>query len=146
MSVWGQCLGLSSCLLSMSTLLLGVSVFSHHVDLLLKVLDSWTWWWHLFYILFLPITPSLSLMLDFGITSWASHYRFSLSLHFVYHRCSFRFGVPWKAHLFFRYHEDFTPFFRFGSGRRIQQHPPLVLHHPGLLHLHPLLPLPVICL
>ena len=40
-------------------------VFSHNVDLLLKVLDSWTWWWHLFYILFLIITPSQSLVLDF---------------------------------------------------------------------------------
>ena len=33
-------LNLSSCLLFVSALLLGVSVFSHHVDLLLKVLDS----------------------------------------------------------------------------------------------------------
>ena len=33
-------LGMSSCLLFVSALLLGVSVFSHHVDLLLKVLDS----------------------------------------------------------------------------------------------------------
>ena len=32
--------GMSSCLLFMSALLLGVSVFSHHVDLLLKVLHS----------------------------------------------------------------------------------------------------------
>ena len=40
-------------------------IFSHNVDLLLKVLDSWTWWLHLFYIIFLIITPSQSLMLDF---------------------------------------------------------------------------------
>ena len=64
-SVWGQCPGMSSCLLFVSPLLLGVSVFLHYVDLLLKVLDSWTWWWHLFYILFLTITPSQSLVLDF---------------------------------------------------------------------------------
>ena len=94
-SVWELCPGMSSCLFSVNALLLGVSISLHHVDLLLKVLDSWTWWWHLFYILFLTITPSLSLVLDFCITSWASHYRFSLSLHSVYHRCSFRFDVPW---------------------------------------------------
>ena len=34
----------------------------------------------------------------------------------------------------------------FGHDRRIQQHPPLVLHHPGLLHLHPLLFLQVMYL
>ena len=34
------CLGMSSCLLSMSALLLRVNVSLHHVDLLLKVLDS----------------------------------------------------------------------------------------------------------
>ena len=28
-------------------------------------------------------------------SSWASHYRFSLSLHSVYHRCSFGFGILW---------------------------------------------------
>ena len=35
-------------LLFVSTLLLRVSVCLHHVDLLLKVLDSWTWWWLFF--------------------------------------------------------------------------------------------------
>ena len=34
----------------------------------------------------------------------------------------------------------------FGRGRRIQQHPPLVLHHLDLLYLHPLLLLQVMCL
>ena len=64
-SIWGQCPRMSSCLLFVSALLLWVSIFSHHVDLFLKVLDSWTLWWHLFYILFLTITPSQSLVLDF---------------------------------------------------------------------------------
>ena len=34
----------------------------------------------------------------------------------------------------------------FNRNKRIQQHPPLVLLHLGLLHLHPLLPLPMISL
>ena len=37
----------------------------HHVRLLLKVLDSWTWWWLLFYTYSLTITLSQSLVLDF---------------------------------------------------------------------------------
>ena len=52
------CLGMSSCLLSMSALLLRVNVSLHHVDLLLKVLDSWICWWLLFCIHSLTITPS----------------------------------------------------------------------------------------
>ena len=34
----------------------------------------------------------------------------------------------------------------FRRGRQIQQHPPLILHHLGLLHPHPLLPIPEMCL
>ena len=64
-SVWELCPGMSSCLLSVNALLLGVSISLHHVDLLLKVLDSWTWWWFLFCIHSLTITPSQSLVLDF---------------------------------------------------------------------------------
>ena len=65
MSLWGLCPGMSLCLLFFSAFLLGVSICLHHVDLLLKVLDSWTWWWPLFCIRFLTITPLQSLVLDF---------------------------------------------------------------------------------
>ena len=45
--------------------LIGVIVSLHHVSPLLKVLDSWTWWWLLFFTIFLTITLSQNLMLDF---------------------------------------------------------------------------------
>ena len=45
--------------------LIGVIVSLHHVSRLLKVLDSWTWWWLLFFTIFLTITLSQNLMLDF---------------------------------------------------------------------------------
>ena len=72
---------MSSCLLFVSALLLGVCIFLHHVDLLLKVLGSWTWWCLLFYILFLIITPSQSLVLDFCFL--LKHLTIDFPSHFI---------------------------------------------------------------
>ena len=64
-SVWGLCSKMRWSLLSTSALLIGMIVSLHHVRPFLKVLDSWTWWWLLFCTLFLNITLSQSLVLNF---------------------------------------------------------------------------------
>ena len=66
-------------LLSTSALLIRVIVSLHHVRPLLKVLGSWTRWWLLFCTLYLTITLSQSLVLDFCCPS-----HFILSITDVY--------------------------------------------------------------
>ena len=64
-SVWGLCPKTRWFFPSMSIPQIGGIVSLHHVRPLLKLLDSWTWWWLLFCIHFFTITLSQSLVLDF---------------------------------------------------------------------------------
>ena len=57
-SVWGLCLKTKGFSLSVNIPQIGVIVSLHHVRPLLKVLDSWTWWWLSFCTHSLAITLS----------------------------------------------------------------------------------------
>ena len=65
MIVWRLCLQTSLSLLFVSTLLSGVIVSSLTIRALQKAISFWTWSWILFFTLYLTITLSQSLMLDF---------------------------------------------------------------------------------
>jgi len=63
--VWGLCLKMSFYLTSVRHPPYRVSIKTPHARALQKVRDSLIWWWHLFLLHCLTITPSQSLMLDF---------------------------------------------------------------------------------
>ena len=63
-SVLELCPKMSFCLISVRNLLCGMRAKTPHTRALQKVRDSLIWWWHLFILHCLTITPSQSLMLS----------------------------------------------------------------------------------
>ena len=124
------------------------------------------------YILFLIITPSQSLMLDFCYLFLSILLQIFPLTSFCLSQMFIQIRRPVISSSFLPLSRGFYAIFpflfplptifpscvpqitlllnvvrpNFCCSRQIQQHPPFVLHHPSLLHLHPLLPLPMMCL